>query len=531
MNRALRVLMGVSIVSILVPAMAMVMPDTLSKLNPWDGGNEPELIAAAEEDRLLGNGGAAPAVAGAVLPPSPSEVIVDTDTEGEGGTSLATDTSAGHDQHSDTTEGHDHSGTTATGGHGDHENPGSQDSTKTTHGSDHGESPIVEGSISGSACPCTVAGTVELKGTIDLRGDITVQGGTLVARSGVTVNGNGYQIMFMNGGKADFQGTKTSTWSGNGSNVNVKRDINFNNMRRIMFHQGAGKSVLRYFTISNSGNSGVLGDYPLHFHLNGNTTRGTLVEGVVVVNGRHHAFVPHGSHGITFKDTIAKDIRDDAYWWDPEGTNGGRVDNSNDIVFDHALAANVSLPHGADGFHRVSGFVLGDGSGNVVRGSAAVKIAGGDDCSGFQWPEKAEATWTFSNNYSSSSDCHGIFVWQNNGNTHTINGFSGSGISHGAYLNRYEYRNVDVPYAVIHATGWKVVGGHIGTVTAARHRNEGVTAVFTNVTIDRFVIANAGNGGDVPGHYVLTNTGITCDSIVYSSVVAGTKVVVNGAEC
>ena len=59
------------------------------------------------------------------------------------------------------------------------------------------------------------------------------------------------------------------------------------------------------------------GRYGIHFHHNGEASRGSLVEGVVVRDAGNHAFVPHGSHGITFRDTIAFNTLNAAYWWDP----------------------------------------------------------------------------------------------------------------------------------------------------------------------------------------------------------------------
>lgn len=392
-----------------------------------------------------------------------------------------------------------------------------------------------------------ITGTLELKGHVSLNEDLIVVGGTLVARPGVHVEGNGHQIMFMNGGKADFQGTKVAhTWSGNGADANLKRDIVFNNMRRIMFHHGAGKSTLRYFTISNSGTPGVLGDYPLHFHLNKNSTRGTLVEGVVVVNGRNHAFVPHGSHGITFRDTIAWNTSDTAYWWDQAGTNVSSADdrrcpeedkycttdNSNDITYDHALAYDVE-PRAGDHGHRVSGFVLRSGSGNVIKNSAATKIRGGADCAGYHWPEDANKNvggnvWVFENNRSSSSDCHGIFVWQNDGNNHVVRNFTGDAIDHGAYGNSYHYINANVPYVEVHASGWKMTGGHATAVRAAPGRFEG-TITFTDIVIGSFTIDNAESEERIS--YRLNNTGISCGEIVYRSVRADTRVWVNNNPC
>jgi hypothetical protein len=420
------------------------------------------------------------------------------------------------------------------------------------HGITRPPGEIVSGTITGKACAngCVVIGEATLKNDIELQGDIAVFGGTLVARPGVDLDGSGHQITFMAGGKADFQGSKPrTTWSGKGQNVtvNVVRDINFRNLRRIMFHHGAGPSTLRYFTVHNSGTS-ALGDYPLHWHLNGNSVRGTLVEGVAVVGGKHHAFVPHGSHGITFRDTIAKNILKPAYWWDSPCTNENKtdarnctVDNSNDIVFDHALADNVDWPRSlgdcCSAQHRASAFVLGAGTGNVVRNSGAIRTKGGADCSGFHWPESANqnkggTVWQFTDNFTASSSCHGIFVWQNDGERlHVIDGFSGSDIDHGAYKNNYEYRNVNVASLRVHALGWRIRDSSVGDVTVVSHAVSGGRVRFDNVSMTSFTVDNAENGGTVPGTYVLNGTNLKCGHIKYRSIVAGTRVVINNTEC
>jgi hypothetical protein len=379
---------------------------------------------------------------------------------------------------------------------------------------------------------------------VSLKGDLVVEGGTLVARPGVTVDGNGFQIVFMNGGRADFQGSKTSTWSGKGGNANLSRDIVFKDLRRLLFHSGAAKSVLKYFAVHDSGSSN-LGDYPIHFHLNGNSSRGTLVEGVVVVNGKHHAFVPHGSHGITFRDVIAKNTKGAAFWWDDPGTNEScsfqkfcTRDNSNDIVYDHVLVDGVTNGPGDGRGFTLTAFNLGAGSGNVIKNSVAVNVRPSHvkDCSGYRWPEGANGNvggnvWKFVNNYSSNaSGCHGIFVWQNDGNPHVIDGFAGGGIDHGAYSNKYEYRNIDVPYFEVHAAGVSIVGGKVGTLYTRSHRADTFpTAQFSNTQIGRFIIQNA--NGQIPGQYLLNNTGLTCADIVYESALPGTTVVIDGAEC
>lgn len=405
-------------------------------------------------------------------------------------------------------------------------------SPPSSDGGSHHHPPTVEGTITGTACPCTVEGVVELKGNVSLQGDIMVMGGTLVARPGVTVNGNGHQIMFMNGGKADFQGTKVFTWSGTGANANLQRDVVFSNMSRIMFHHGAGKSTLRYIRVTNSGVSEQLGFYPLHWHLNGNSTRGTLVEGVVIDKAANHAFVPHGSHGITFRDTIAKDVIREAYWWDP----GGGPNPSNDTLFDHVLAVDVDYPRSLGNLglhHRMSAFRLGLGANNTIRNSVARATKGGKDCSGFHWPEGEHAVWTFVNNATYASNCHGIFVWQNDSLPHVVNGFSGGVVSLGAYVNTYTLLNLNVDGVILHVQGRNGVspvfdGGNLGDVEARRHNLLGAPVVFRNLTIGSFTIDN---GGGEPGTYLLENTNLSCSDIIYESVASGTRVVINGSDC
>jgi len=400
-----------------------------------------------------------------------------------------------------------------------------------------------DGTITGDACPCNVTGIVELEGEIRLHGDLIVNGGTLVARGGVDLEGNGHEIVFISGGRADFQGTPVFTWSGDGSNANLERDINFRNLRRIIHTNNAGASIMKFFTVSDSGTP-TLGDYPLHWHLNGDSTRGTIVEGVVVVNGAHHAFVPHGSHGITFKDVIAKNIRDDAFWWDSPGTNDCSthnkfctMDNSNDILVIHALVDGVyELSSNSASFHRVTGFVLGAGSGNLIRDSLVRDIKGGQNCSGFHWPGGANQNvggnvWTAQNLRTIDDDCHGIAVWQNDGNQHIIDGFVGGGIDHGAYVNHYDYRNVDVPYLRVHALGWSISASSVGDVRVRRHSLPGGPVTFTNVQIASCTIGNVNASAQNPGTYILNNTNMSCADIVYDSVVPGTRVIIDGKEC
>ncbi|MEN8238965.1 MAG: hypothetical protein ABFR53_07165, partial [Actinomycetota bacterium] len=184
------------------------------------------------------------------------------------------------------------------------------------------------------------------------------------------------------------------------------------------------------------------GRYGVHFHHNGDASRGSLVEGVVVRDAGNHAFVPHGSHGITFRDTIAFDTLNAAYWWDP--TSQRKPGNAtNDTLYERAVAAMVRTTDGRD-----PAFQMGEGDNNTVVASVAVGVqTSGPDNSGFGWPGTEQGVWDFRGNVAHNNVGHGIFVWQNSREGHVIEDFTAyynakSGVSHGAYRNSYTYRDL-----------------------------------------------------------------------------------------
>lgn len=194
------------------------------------------------------------------------------------------------------------------------------------------------------------------------------------------------------------------------------------------------------------------GRYGLHFHHSGDGSVGSLVEGVVVRDSGNHAFVPHMSNGITFRDTISWNTAHDAYWWDgptcPPPCNlanhrdyAREGDISEHIVFDHAIAARVKS--GSD-VARLSGFELGRGAGNVVRNSVVVGVQHALQSNGFEWPEGRDNIWRFTNNLAHNNAVNGAMVWQNTDKPHVIEGFSAYhnvvGIHHGAYTNDFLVR-------------------------------------------------------------------------------------------
>jgi hypothetical protein len=200
----------------------------------------------------------------------------------------------------------------------------------------------------------------------------------------------------------------------------------------------------------------VAGRYGLHFHHAMDGSRGSVVSGTVVRDTASHAFVAHMSHGVTFDSTVSYNTFDEAYWWDPPGERYPEPpDNfSHDIVYQNAMAAKVHYDPEFRGY-RLTGFFLGTGLRNVVRGCVAVGIAGNGDSSGFAWPEvpgvsaDGEAadgsnSWVFHDNVAHNNLRQGIFVWQNNGNDHVVERFTGyhnggAGVRWGAYTNRYHF--------------------------------------------------------------------------------------------
>lgn len=200
---------------------------------------------------------------------------------------------------------------------------------------------------------------------------------------------------------------------------------------------------IRYMGPRNN-HLGFLSRYALHFHFMGESSRGTEVVGSVVRDSGNHAYVAHASHGVTFRDDVAYNITDHAYWWND--TPNADAPKTNDVVYDHDIAAKVV----SDGTqYRLSGFNLLAGNRNTVKDSVAVGVQGAKTSSGFQWPEAHAAEgyspWSFSQGNVAHNNLHdGIFVWQNSAGPHVIGNFvayynADYGIEHGAYVNDYHY--------------------------------------------------------------------------------------------
>ncbi len=80
----------------------------------------------------------------------------------------------------------------------------------------------------------------------------------------------------------------------------------------------------------------------------------------------------------------------------------------------------------------------------------------------------------------------------------------------------------------VHALSWTVTGGEIGAIEAKKHALQGSSITFTGVAVGKLIIDNGSDGGDVPGHYVFTSTGLSFNDVTVNSAVPGTQVTING---
>jgi G8 domain len=241
-------------------------------------------------------------------------------------------------------------------------------------------------------------------------------------------------------------------------------------------------AAIRYMG-PRQGNEFVAGRYGIHFHMCGRASRGSVVGSVVIRDCGSHAFVPHNSHGITFRDCISYETWEEPYWWDPRTTDRpARPDNfSNGITYDHCVAALVRRQNGTSG-DRLAGFWLGtstaDNSDRCV-GCVAVGVVDGERfSSGFHWPEGNLGVWVMEDCVAHNNVQNGIFTWQNTPERHVIDRFIAyhngkAGIEHGAYANRYLYRD-----SLLYGNG------QAGVIQHARSTPDGSPMRYERITVD-----------------------------------------------
>src|SRR5215216_3297580 len=175
------------------------------------------------------------------------------------------------------------------------------------------------------------------------------------------------------------------------------------------------KQTIDYAELRYVGVPGKQGRYGVHFHEAGDGSRGSQVVGTVVRDAGNHAFVAHASHGVQFRQTISYNTEGDAYWWDPGA-------DTDDVLYDFAMAALVTAPEEGPDKFRLCGFRMMQGTGNTVRNSVAVGVQGSTTSAGFHWPEEGDphGEWTFQGNVSHNNALHGSFNWQNDSREHDV---------------------------------------------------------------------------------------------------------------
>jgi hypothetical protein len=239
----------------------------------------------------------------------------------------------------------------------------------------------------------------------------------------------------------------------------------------------------------------VTGRYACHFHHSEEGSRGSIVEGCIFRDINNHTFVPHGSHGITFRGNIIYNVLEHGIWYD----FGHRT---HDALWENNLVVKVgyvsrALDQDSDDAPTfgAEGFLLGFGDGNICKGNVVIGTSGDLRSAGaYGWPEirkdsdpalQLESQWQFENN--TSVNCpSGERVWQNNLFHHIIRNSIHIGcqnpLYHGAYQNDYNRQ------------GGYYKGGYVdiraASATTNRIRFEGVT--FDADGGDYCVIINEG---------------------------------------
>ena len=202
----------------------------------------------------------------------------------------------------------------------------------------------------------------------------------------------------------------------------------------------------------------------------------------------NHAFVPHASHGITFRDTIAYNVLNEAYWWDPAPEEDDTSNDTNDLIWDRAVAAGVDLGVEGNKF-RLAGFYLGNGTNVTISNSVAVGVRGESDrraqgSSGPRGRVRCGCSRTTSPTTTWRMECSsGRTIPKCIPSTVFIGYYNGkAGIEHGAYENSYQYHDLALPgngVAVIsHALGGESDQGEVDTQTWTNITSGGGTLII-----------------------------------------------------
>lgn len=181
----------------------------------------------------------------------------------------------------------------------------------------------------------------------------------------------------------------------------------------------------------------VNGRYGMHFHHSGYATKGTLVEGCAFHEMGNRTYVPHVSHGITFRSNVSFNSLEAAFWWDFS-------DRTHETTYDGNLV--MAVRH--NGVSEKSGITLVLGDRNVCVNNVAVYAHIGDThgAGAYSWEPNSIGVWVFENNLAHSNH-GGAFIWDNGPDNHFIKDFD-------------TYNNQTACFLGAYGNIWTAFGGH-----------------------------------------------------------------------
>lgn len=187
---------------------------------------------------------------------------------------------------------------------------------------------------------------------------------------------------------------------------------------------------------------GLTGRYGLHWHHAGWDVKGTVIENVLIKHCGHNCFVPHGSHGMTFKNTLAYDFNGHAYWWDNKHS-------THETTFDNIILAK-SYPINQ---HISGGCKMGMGWGNKWINVTAIGVATGGSLgnnvgAAMLWQANDEGIHEILGGALIHHCGVGITFWQNSTSPHPVHGIvlfhNTHHVNNGAYVNGNTYEGLEV---------------------------------------------------------------------------------------
>ena len=224
-------------------------------------------------------------------------------------------------------------------------------------------------------------------------------------------------------------------------------------------------------------NGPIVGRWGVHFHMMDDASRGSLVEGVVVSRSAGRGFVPHTSHGITFRDTVAYDVEAGGYWWD---VNEKKTRHQTEhTLFEHTLAVDTT----SNGFFLPDSAVAGS---NIISDSVAAGVEPdgfSSTVAGFQWGSRGDGVW-LTDGLVSHNNRRNWYRWNNHAipeMSHDTTMYNGkAAIMHGAYKANHLYDGMVIRGDLLE---WKTAAGSPKETETAKASPKGLGGL-TDFDID-----------------------------------------------